>query len=394
MWSAVLGGVFALVLATQVAQTAACDAPATPNPTPAPSPTPAPAPPPAPAPEVFTTSDGVRFTVESVATGLEIPWSMAFAPDGRLFVTERPGRVRIIDATFRTSELALTMDDVFTQAEAGLLGIALDPEFSQNRLVYLYYSARLAAGGGVNRVVRYREAGSRLAERAVIVDNIPAAPIHDGGRIRFGPDGLLYITAGDAANTGLPQDLSSLAGKILRVNRDGTTPRTNPFGGPIYSYGHRNPQGLDWHPATGDLWASEHGNSGNDEINVIDGGANYGWPRIEGDRADAGMRTPISFYTPAIAPSGASFYRGQRFPRFVNNFFVGTLAGSHLLRVVVDGASRRLASQERLFDRRFGRIRDVVSGPDGLIYFLTNNRDGRGTVQAGDDRIARLVPAS
>ena len=137
MWTAVLGGVFALVIATQVAQTAACDSPTTPNPTPAPSPAPAPTPAPPPAPEVFTTSDGVRFTVESVAIGLEIPWSMAFAPDGRLFVTERPGRVRIIDAAFRTSELALTMDDVFTQAEAGLLGIALDPEFSQNRLVYL-----------------------------------------------------------------------------------------------------------------------------------------------------------------------------------------------------------------------------------------------------------------
>ena len=395
MWTAVLGGVLALTIATQVVQTKACDPEsATPTPTPSPTPTPTPTPTPAPAAEVFTTADGVRFRAEAIVSNLVIPWSMAFAPDGRLFVTERPGRVRIIDATNRQSETALTVDDIFAEGEAGLLGIALDPEFSQNRHVYLYYSARLASGGAVNRIVRYREAGSRLGERAVIVDNIPAAQIHDGGRIRFGPDGLLYISAGDAANTRFPQDLSTLAGKILRVNRDGTTPRTNPFGGPVYSYGHRNPQGFDWHPVTGDLWASEHGNSGNDEINVIDSGANYGWPRIEGGRADAGMRTPISFYTPAIAPSGASFYRGQRFPRFANNFFVGTLAGSHLLRVVVDGSSRRLASQERLFDRRFGRIRDVVSGPDGLIYFVTNNRDGRGSVQPGDDRVARLVPAS
>jgi glucose/arabinose dehydrogenase len=396
MWTPLLGGVLAFVLA-QVVSPAACS-PQNNNPTPAPSPAPTPSPTPTPTPspsaEVFTTSDGVRFQVETLATGLEIPWSIAFAPDGRVFVTERPGRVQIVDATFRSAELALTMDDVFAQGEAGLLGVALDPEFAQNRLVYLYYSARLASGGAVNRVVRYREVASRLAERAVIIDNIPAATIHDGGRIRFGPDGLLYVTAGDAANTRFPQDLASLAGKILRVNRDGTTPRTNPFGGQIYSYGHRNPQGLDWHPATGDLWASEHGQSGNDEINVIDAGANYGWPVIEGDRTQTGMRTPLVFYTPAIAPSGASFYRGQRFPRFVNNLFVGALAGSHLLRVVPDGSSRRVAAQERLLDGRFGRIRDVSSGPDGNLYFLTNNRDGRGTVRAGDDRLARIVPAS
>jgi glucose/arabinose dehydrogenase len=394
MWTPVLGGILAFVLA-QVVSPAACS-PQNNNPTPAPSPSPTPSPTPTPSPaaEVFTTSDGVRFHVETLATGLEIPWSLAFAPDGRVFVTERPGRVRIIDAAFRNAELALTVDDVFAQGEAGLLGVALDPEFAQNRHVYLYYSARLSSGGAVNRVVRYREVASRLAERAVIVDNIPAAGIHDGGRIRFGPDGLLYITAGDAANTAFPQDLASLAGKILRVSRDGTTPRTNPFGGQIYSYGHRNPQGLDWHPATGDLWASEHGNSGNDEINVIEAGSNYGWPVIEGDRGQTGMRTPITVYTPAVAPSGASFYRGQRFPRFANNLFVATLRGNHLLRLVIDGASRRVVSQERLLDGRFGRLRDVVSGPDGALYLLTNNRDGRGGTASGDDRVLRLVPAS
>jgi glucose/arabinose dehydrogenase len=390
MWTGVLSGVLALVIAAQVVETKACtpDQDST-SPTPIPIPTPT-----TPALEVFTTEDGVRFQVETIATGLEIPWSMAFAPDGRLFVTERPGRVRILDLAARSSELALTMDDVFTQGEAGLLGVALDPEFAQNRLVYLYYSARLSGGGAVNRVVRYREAGSRLGERIVLVDNIPAESIHDGGRLRFGPDGLLYITAGDAANTALPQDLAALAGKILRINRDGTSPRTNPFGSLIYSYGHRNPQGLDWHPATGDLWASEHGNIGNDEINVIDSGANYGWPRIEGSQAMAGMRTPITFYTPAIAPSGTSFYRGQRFPRFTNNLFVAALRGTHLLRVVIDPSARRVTSQERLLDGKFGRMRDVISGPDGYLYFCTNNRDGRGTVSSGDDRIARLVPAS
>ena len=344
---------------------------------------------------VFTTQDGVRFRVEVVVSDLEIPWSLVFAPDGRLVVTERPGRVRIVDLARRTSELALTLEDVFADGEGGLLGLALDPSFVSNGLVYLDYTARTSAGGRVNRVVRYRESGNRLAERVVLLDNIPANVIHDGGRLRFGPDGLLYITAGDAANEQLAQDIASLAGKILRINPDGTTPRGNPFSSPVYSYGHRNPQGIDWHPTTGDLWESEHGASGNDEVNVIEAGVNYGWPRIEGSLMVPGMREPVTFYNPAIAPSGASFYRGQRFTQFANNLFVGTLRGTHLLRLRLDSAvPRRIVGQERLLDGQFGRIRDVTSGPDGYLYFCTHNRDGRGNPVAGDDRIARLVPAS
>ena len=343
---------------------------------------------------VFTTQDGVRFRVEVVVNNLEIPWSFVFAPDGRLFVTERPGRVQIIDIPRQTSQLALRLDDVFTEGEAGLLGLALDPSFASNGLVYLYYTARASANRTVNRVVRYRLSGNILAEGVVLLDNIPANVIHDGGRIRFGPDGLLYITAGDAATEQLAQDVASLAGKILRINPDGTTPRTNPFSSPVYSYGHRNPQGIDWNPVTGDLWESEHGATGNDEINVIDAGANYGWPTIEGSRTMPAMREPITFYNPSIAPSGASFYRGQRFAQFGNNLFVGTLRGTHLLRLRLDSASRRITGQERLLEGQFGRIRDVVSGPDGYVYFATNNRDGRGSPVSGDDRIARLVPAS
>jgi glucose/arabinose dehydrogenase len=342
---------------------------------------------------VFTTQDGVRFRVEVVVNDLEIPWSMVFAPDGRLFVTERPGRVRIIDLTGRTSQLALTLDDVVAEGEGGLLGLALDPSFASNQLVYLYYTARTQAGRAANRVVRYRESGNRLAERAVLLDDIPANTIHDGGRLRFGPDGLLYVTTGDAATEQLAQDIASLAGKILRINPDGTTPRGNPFSSPVFSYGHRNPQGIDWHPATGDLWESEHGATGNDEINALDIGVNYGWPRIEGNQTLAGMREPIVFFNPSVAPSGASFYRGQRFAQFANNLFVGTLRGTHLLRLRLDPATpRRIVTQERLLDGQFGRIRDVVSGPDGYLYFCTNNRDGRGNPGSGDDRIARLVP--
>jgi glucose/arabinose dehydrogenase len=374
-------------MASSTLSVSACSSESNPSPGNPPS-TPAPS----PVGDVFTTDDGVRFRVEVVASNLQIPWSLAFAPDGRLFVTERAGRVRILNVAAATSEIALTLDDVFAQGEAGVLGLTLDPEFSSNRFVYLYYTARLGSGAA-NRVVRYREVGGRLGEAAVLLDNIPANTIHDGGRLRFGPDGLLYITTGDAATTSRAQDAASLAGKILRLNRDGTTPRDNPFASPIYSYGHRNPQGLDWHPANGSLWASEHGNSGNDEVNVIDAGANYGWPSIEGSQAIPNMRAPIVFYSPAIAPSGTSFYRGSRFPAFANDLFVATLRGVHILRLRVDASSPRVVAQERLLNDRFGRIRDVIVGQDGLIYFCTSNRDGRGTPVTADDRIARLVPA-
>jgi len=379
----------ALIAAVSLLCASACGSESNPSPqnpsTPAPSPT--------PSGDVFATDDGVRFRVEVVASNLQIPWSLAFAPDARLFVTERGGRVRILNLAASTSEVALTLDDVFAQGEAGVLGVTLDPDFASNRFVYVYYTARVS-GGAANRVVRYREVGGRLGEAAVLLDNIPANTIHDGGRLRFGPDGFLYITTGDAATTSLAQDLASLAGKILRLNRDGTTPRDNPFSSPIYSHGHRNPQGLDWHPSNGSLWASEHGNSGNDEVNVIESGANYGWPRIEGSQTMPNMRTPIVSYSPAVAPSGASFYRGSRFPAFANNLFVATLRGLHILRLRVDPGGPRVAAQERLLNDRYGRIRDVVIGPDGLIYFCTSNRDGRGTPVAADDRIARLVPAS
>ena len=391
MWTTT-GTVIALVLALQAGSTGGCSSSDTPAP-PA-TPTPSPSPTPGPSSGIFTTRDGVRFRVETVASGLDVPWAFAIAPDGRLFVTERAGRVRIVNAANAAPELALTVDDVLAQGadESGLMGLALDPQFASNRWVYVQYTAP-SGNRGVNRIVRYREAGGRLGERAVLLDNITSAQGHAGGRLRFGPDGMLYATTGDGGNSARGQDLGTLAGKILRINRDGTTPSSNPFGSPIYSYGHRNPQGLDWHPATGDLWATEHGATGNDEINAIRPGLNYGWDRIEGTATMPGMESPAISFSPAIAPSGASFYRGQPFPLFANNFFVATLRGSRLFRLTIDTAARRVTAQEPLLDGGFGRIRDVILGPDGFLYFSTSNRDGRGNPIATDDRILRLVPA-
>ena len=340
--------------------------------------------------EILTTRDGVRYQVETVAANLDSPWAMAFAPDGRLFVSERIGRVRIFDAALRSSSIALTVGDVFAQGEAGLLGLALDPDFSKTPFVYLYYTAR-AGAGAVNRIVRYREAGNQLTERVVLLDGIPGNTIHNGGRLRVGPDDLLYITTGDAGAPLLAQDLGSLAGKILRLNRDGTTPRGNPFASPIFSSGHRDPQGIDWNPVTGDLWSDEGGFGGIGEINVVAPGGNYGWPRVAGRDGLPGMQPPAAVFGAGVAPSGGSFYRGQRVAAFGRDFFVATLEGHGLLRIRVDPSSpRRVADQEWLADLGAGRLRDVAVGADGLLYVVTG--DARADPGDARDRILRIVP--
>ena len=338
----------------------------------------------------FTAADGTRFGVQVYLTRLEVPWSLAFAPDGRLFIAERPGRVRIVQNGQLVAEPALVMTDVFSEGEAGLLGMALHPDFAQNRFVYLAYTARVGSNA-VNRLVRYREVNQQLGERAVLVDNIRAATLHDGARLRFGPDGLLYMSMGDAADVSTSQDLGSLNGKLLRFTDEGRTAPGNPFPSPIWSYGHRNPQGFDWSP-NGDLWETEHGPTGNDEINLIQPGINYGWPLITGAETRPAMATPVLFFSPSIAPSGASFYRGTAIAGFRNNLFVGTLAGMSLLRVRFDAADpRRVVANERLLQGLYGRLRDVVSGPDGALYVSTSNRDGRHTPVADDDRVLRIV---
>lgn len=343
---------------------------------------------------VVTAGDGTRVRVEVVATGLEVPWSLAFLPDGRLLVTERPGRVRVLANDQLVPEPALALDDVYANAEAGTMGIAVDPRFEENGLVYLLYTRDRPGRGPVNRVVRYREVGNVLGEATVLLDGIPASFLHDGGRLRFGPDGLLYVTMGDVLEADDAQDLAAMTGKILRIDRHGRTPPGNPYSSPVYSWGHRNPQGIDWHPLSGALWATEHGNVGNDEVNRIEAGANYGWPVIEGERIMPGMEAPVRAYSPSIAPSGASFYTGTAIPGFRNDFFFATLQGAHLRRLRFDPADpTRIVGDERLLQSRYGRLRDVVTGPDGALYVLTSNRDGRGSPSADDDRILRLVPA-
>lgn len=336
---------------------------------------------------------GVR--VDVVAENLTIPWSIDWTPDGLILFTERDGHLRVIENDTLLSEPLLSLE--VGGVEGGLLGVAVDPNYSENNFIYLYftYNELLTT---TNKIVRYQLTDKKLIENKVLLEGIPGGPFHDGGRIQFGPDGKLYATTGEAGNPELSQDLNSLGGKILRINSDGTIPDDNPLENSlVYSFGHRNPQGIDWDDA-GNLIATEHGPSGwrgigHDEINLIIPGANYGWPDIIGDEKLDGLENPI-LHTgdDTWAPSGVEFYDGDKIPQWMGKYFVATLRGSHLHMIDFDLPNHSVISHEKLFQDEFGRIRDVQTGPDGFLYLLTSNQDGRGNPKVNDDRILRISP--
>jgi glucose/arabinose dehydrogenase len=340
------------------------------------------------------------FKVETVIPNLEVVWSIVWAPDGRMFFAERPGRVRVFENGKLRPQPAFVVPDVEPRGESGLMSLALHPQFASNHLLYLSYAYN--SNGQQVRVVRYRETPNGFVDRKVIIENIPAAQFHAGCRLRFGPEGKLYITTGDATDRQIAQQLNSLGGKILRLNDDGTVPNDNPFVGranarpEIWAYGSRNAQGIDFQPGTNLLWETEHGPSGfdgpggGDEVNIIERGKNYGWPEIHHRQTREGMESPVLEYTPACAPASGMFYRGAQFSQFKGNFFFSCLRGERIIRVVTNG--REVVSQENLLEGKYGRIRDIAEGPDGYIYFSTSNRDGRGSAATDDDRILRLVP--
>lgn len=313
--------------------------------------------------------------VEVIVENLNIPWEVGFLPGGELLVTERPGTLLLIK-----NRQKIPIEGVEHIGEGGLLGIALHPDFENNKYVYLYYTYSSTEDDTLNRVVRFQLRNSKLTSEQVIVDVIPGAVNHNGGRIKFGQDGYLYITTGDAQNPSFAQDKNSLAGKILRVTDEGKTAAGNPFDNLVYSYGHRNPQGLAW-DNQGRLWATEHGPQALDELNLIEKGANYGWPVIQGDEKREGMVSPVIQSGPDVtwAPAGAAFLDGS--------IFFGGLRGEALFEYKIADKSLK-----KYFQGQFGRIRAVVLGPDGYLYITISNTDGRGEPSAGDDKLIKINP--
>ena len=326
----------------------------------------------------------VRVETSVIATGLEVPWGLAFTPDGKALVTERDsGRLLSVDSSGNIEELQRLPSG--GTGEGGLLGIALSPNYESDGLIYAYYTTEED-----NRVVRFR-----LGEDPEpILTGIPFKSYHNGGRIAFGPDGYLYVGTGDGGNPSNAQDLNSLGGKILRITSEGRVPEDNPFSGsPVYSYGHRNVEGLAW-DSDGQLYASEFGQDRFDEVNRIVPGGNYGWPEVEGEGGEPEYRDPIATFTTSEAsPSGAAILEGGAIPQWEGDFFMAALRGQRLWRLEISHEGTA-TEREALLQGQAGRLRHVAQAPDGSLWVLTSNRDGRGTPAPDDDRILRIGPAN
>ena len=331
--------------------------------------------------------------VRLVARGLNFPWGMAFMPDGNLLVTERVGRLRIVSPDGQVSEPIKGVPKVFSMQQGGLLDVEIDPNFASNQIIYLSYAELEGAKAGT-AVAKAKLVDDRLENLQVIFRQIPktVGAQHFGSRLIFAPDGNLFITLGDRAKyIEESQNLSNHLGKLIRIRPDGSIPKDNPYventkaKPEIWSYGHRHIQGAAINPKTGDLWLHEHGPRGGDEINIPKPGKNYGWPKasygvhysmipIKDEHEEQGFEEPIYYWTPSIAPSGMIFYNGNLFPGWRGNLFVGALAGRHVARLVVDGD--KIAGEEQLLQNTL-RFRDVEQGPDGAIYLLSDEEDGK-----------------
>lgn len=346
----------------------------------------------------FGATGQIDVRAETVVTGLEVPWGIAFLPNGDMLVTERAGRVRLVQNQQLRPQSIATIN-VSDRGEGGLLGIAAHPEIASNRWFYVYFTAD-QAGTPVNRVERWQLSPDRFSATRdrVIIDNIPVAQFHNGGRIRFGPDGMLYIGTGDARNPDSSQDIKSLAGKILRLTPEGQVPPDNPFpGNPVYITGIRNTQGFDWLNAS-TLRVSDHGpsgelgRSGHDKVSLARAGDNLGWPTTYRCESQSGLVTPSIVWRQALPPGGAAIYTGKAIPEWQGSLIVAALRAEHLQRIRFDPQSpQQVQSHEVYLQGQYGRLREAIMGPDGELYVTTSNCDGRGSCPSEQDKILRIT---
>ncbi|MHC1685903.1 MAG: sorbosone dehydrogenase family protein [Clostridiaceae bacterium] len=342
--------------------------------------------------EKSITSRQFPYEIEVIAEKLYVPWAIDISNEGKIYFTERSGAIRVIENGKLLSQPLIIFSDPFvSQGEGGLMGIALDPDFSRNHYIYVMHSY-LEGNRIFNRVVRLIENNNRASIDRVLIDKIPGGQIHNGGRIKIGPDNKLYIATGDAGNPSLAQDPSSTAGKILRIELNGRIPKDNPIpNSPVYSLGHRNPQGLAW-SSNNILYESEHGQSAHDEINIIKPGANYGWPIVQGSEgsSEKNIQKPLVHSGEETwAPSGITFVNQGPWQ---GKLLVATLRGQQLLVMNLNDNGTVVMNVESWFKNNYGRLREVIQGKDGSIYLTTSNRDGRGNPNSSDDKIIRLIP--
>lgn len=341
-----------------------------------------------------TISKSVDYKYTAVASNLYVPWSIVFPTTDSMYIAQRSGEILYYKNSqpqvnfYKFSEISATNEE-------GLMGMVLDPDYPNSP--YIYTSLAYEENNQMFvKVVRLTDVNNQATETKILLDKIPAAKFHAGSRLRFGPDQKLYITTGDATKKEIAQDLNSLGGKILRMNKDGSIPEDNPFSNSyIYSYGHRNPQGIDFDPVSGVLFSTEHGPSlfdgaaGGDEINRILAGKDYGWPKVSHTESTPEAIDPLLVFTPAVAPASGVFYTGDKYPSLKNTFLFGGLRGEGIFVIYLDESRQKVKSYEKL-NITEGRIRDIAVSPDGYIYFSTSNKDGRGTANDKSDQIFKL----
>lgn len=344
------------------------------------------------------------FQIRTLVGDLSIPWDLQIASNGQLWVTQRGGTVTVVDTATGLVQNVGTVSGVLERGEGGLMGMALHPDYPANATIYFAHSYDGGGGSVKNRLVRLGFDGFQLHSQETLLDDIPGSFNHNGARLLVGPDRFIYMTTGDAEGPNRAIDLASLAGKILRLTLDGRAAPGNPFATEIFSFGHRNAQGLAFAPATDILYATEHGPSSNDEINRILVGRNHGWPEVHGYCHDEdvfggaeaqfcrenNVNEPVAIWTPTVAPAGAEFYTSTTIPGWDGSFLFTALKGQALYRITLGSEGGRAVGQEVLFQGEFGRLRDVAVGGRGELYLATSNRDGRGDI-LGADRVIQVT---